>query len=71
MQLLEPKHFIMPFLAYAFSTLADNFIVARIAAKFKMTSVLASIYFLADGITGFSHIPLASLFYEVRLSIGL
>ena len=61
----------MPFLAYAFSTLAGNFTVARITAKFKMTLVLASIFFLADGITGFSYTPLAGLFYNVRPSIGL
>ena len=71
MQLLEPRHFIVPFLAYAFSTLDGHFIVAWIAAKFEMILVLASMFFLTDGITGFSHIPLASLFYEVRLSIGL
>ena len=52
----------MPFLEYTFSTLAGNFIVVRIVAKFKMTLVLASIFFLADGITGFSYTPLAGLF---------
>ena len=58
----------MPFMAYAFSTLDGHFIVAWITAKFEMILVLASVFFLTDGITGFSYTPLASL---LRLSIGL
>lgn len=51
MHLMQPKHFIMPFLAHALGTLAGAFIVAKLAASQKMRlAIVIGIVFLIGGI---------------------
>ena len=52
MHLMQPKHFIMPFLAHALGTLAGAFVTAIIALSHKMNLALAiGVLFLAGGIS--------------------
>jgi hypothetical protein len=58
MQLMEPKHFIMPFLAHAFGTFAGALVAALIAVNNKMLyAILISIVFLAGGIANVIMLP--------------
>jgi len=51
MEFLQPKHFIMPFLAHALGTLVGAFLAALIAANHKMKFALAiGFSFLIGGI---------------------
>lgn len=57
-QLLETKHYIMPFLAHALGTLAGAFIAARIAANRKgLFAMLIGTIFLLGGIKMASILP--------------
>ncbi|HLT34584.1 MAG TPA: hypothetical protein VKZ98_12380 [Aquaticitalea sp.] len=48
--LFEPKHFIFPFLAHAFGTLAGAFIAARIAINHKMIfAIVIGLFFMVGG----------------------
>jgi hypothetical protein len=50
MAMMEPRHFIFPFLAHALGTLAGAYLAARIAARRKMGMALViGIFFLAGG----------------------
>jgi len=52
MHLMQPKHFIMPFLAHALGTLAGAFVTAVIAISRKMNLALTvGVLFLAGGIS--------------------
>jgi uncharacterized membrane protein YqgA involved in biofilm formation len=52
MHLMQPKHFIMPFLAHALGTLTGAFVTAIIALSHKMNLALAiGVLFLAGGIS--------------------
>ena len=52
MSLMEPKHFIMPFLAHALGTFVGAFFAAMIAARHKMKFAIAiGILFLMGGIS--------------------
>ena len=68
MQFLELRHFTMPFMAYAFSTLDGHFIVAWIAAKFEMILVLASMFFLAVEVPVFFILPSPTCFIRLDLA---
>ena len=58
MHLMEPKHFLMPFLAHALGTLVGALIVAAIATKHKMRFALGvSIWFLIGGIINIILLP--------------
>lgn len=58
MHLLEPKHFLMPFLAHALGTFAGAWIAAMIAATHKMRFAIAiSIWFLIGGILNILMLP--------------
>ena len=51
MKIMEPKHFIMPFLAHALGTLVGAFVVAKIAASYKLRLALViGVIFLYGGI---------------------
>lgn len=52
MPLLQPKHFLMPFLAHALGTLAGAMVVAKLAASYKIKlAMIIGVLFLAGGIT--------------------
>lgn len=58
MHLMEPKHFIFPFLAHAVGTFVGAFIAATIAANHKMKfAMIIGILFLAGGITNVLMLP--------------
>ena len=58
MPLMEPKHFLMPFLAHALGTLVGAGITAAIASKYKMRfAVGISIWFLIGGIINVIILP--------------
>lgn len=58
MNLFEPRHFIMPFLAHALGTFAGAFLAAKIAASHQMKfALLIGILFLAGGITNIILLP--------------
>lgn len=58
MPLMEPKHFLMPFLAHALGTLIGAGITAAIASKCKMHfAVGISIWFLIGGIINVIILP--------------
>jgi len=58
MPLMEPKHFLVPFLAHALGTLIGAGIAAAIASKYKMRFAVAiSIWFLIGGIINVIILP--------------
>ncbi len=58
MQLMEPKHFLMPFLAHAIGTLAGAIITALLAVSHKTWLALAiGIFFLAGGVMEVISLP--------------
>lgn len=51
-KLLEPKHFIMPFLAHAFGTLTGSFVAALISPNKKfLVALIIGVLFLSGGIS--------------------
>jgi len=50
MHLLEPKHFIFPFLAHALGTFVGAYLAARIATKKLFFAMIIGIVFLSGGI---------------------
>ena len=58
MQLMEPKHFLMPFLAHALGTLTGAFVAAVIAKKNGMRiAMVIGVVFLLGGITSVMMLP--------------
>jgi hypothetical protein len=58
MHLLEPKHFIMPFLAHALGSIAGAYIAALIAASRKMLfALIVGTWFLLGGIMNIFMLP--------------
>jgi hypothetical protein len=58
MPLLEPKHFIFPFLAHALGTLVGAFIAAKLGASNKMIlALIIGAIFLSGGIAASLMIP--------------
>lgn len=58
MHLFEPKHFLFPFLAHSFGTLAGAVFAAKIAATHKLTiAVVIGIAFFAGGVTMVINLP--------------
>jgi hypothetical protein len=52
MHLMEPKHFLMPFLAHAFGTITGAFVAALITKKNEMSiAMFIGVVFLLGGIT--------------------
>jgi len=65
MNLFEPKHFIMPFLAHALGTFAAAFLATKIAASHQMKIALSiGILYLAGGITTIILLP-SPLWYSI------
>lgn len=58
MHLMEPKHFLFPFLAHAVGTFVGAFLAVKIAAKHKFRFAMAiSIAFLVGGIMNVMMLP--------------
>lgn len=69
--LLEAKHYIMPFLAHAIGTLVGAFLAAKIAAtrKFTMAMIIGS-FFLLGGISAAYMIPSPTWFIVLDLAVA-
>lgn len=68
MPLLEPRHFIFPFLAHALGTLAGAFVAARISRAHKLVSAgMVGAVFLVGGIVASTMIPAPAWFIAVDL----
>ncbi len=66
--LLEPRHFVFPFLAHALGTLVGAFIAARLAATSKLLmAIIIGLFFLAGGIAASFMIPAPSWFIALDL----
>ena len=71
MPLMEPKHFLMPFLAHAFGTLVGAIIAASMAANYKMRfAIIIGICFLVAGIMNVFMLPSPVWFTIVDLVIA-
>ena len=58
MHLMEPKHFLMPFLAHAFGTITGAFVAALITKKNEMSiAMFIGVVFLLGGITSVMMLP--------------
>ena len=58
MPLMEPKHFLMPFLAHAIGTLVGAILAASMAVNHKMRfAIIIGIFFLAGGIINIFMLP--------------
>lgn len=69
MHLLQPKHYIMPFLAHALGTFLGALIAATINAKHKMKFALGiSIWFMIGGIINIFMLPSPTWFTILDLS---
>ncbi len=65
MNLFEPKHFIMPFLAHALGTFAAAFLAIKIAPSHQMKIAIGiGIFYLAGGITNIILLP-SPLWYGI------
>lgn len=71
MPLMEPKHFLLPFLAHALGTLVGALITASIAANYKMRFAMAiGICFLVGGIWNIVVLPSPLWFTVVDLALA-
>ena len=69
MHLMQPKHFIMPFLAHALGTLVGAYIAATIAVNHKLKFALAiGGWFLLGGIVNIFMLPSPIWFTVVDLA---
>ena len=58
MHLMEPKHFLMPFLAHAFGTITGAFVAALIIKKNEMSiAMFIGVVFLLGGIASVMMLP--------------
>lgn len=71
MPLMEPKHFLMPFLAHALGAFVGAFIAAFIAASRKMTFAMGiGVFFLLGGIAAAFMIPAPLWFIAADLIVA-
>ncbi|WP_309612901.1 hypothetical protein [Flavobacterium sp.] len=71
MPLMEPKHFLLPFLAHALGTLVGALIAASIAATYKMRfAMVIGICFLVGGIMNIFMLPSPIWFTIVDLGLA-
>ena len=69
--LLEPKHFIFPFLAHALGTLVGAFLAAKLAAsKQLLMAMIIGLFTLAGGIAAVFMIPAPTWFIALDLLIA-
>lgn len=65
MHLMEPKHFLFPFLAHALGTLVGAWVAAMIAVGNKLRSALiVGFFFMAGGIANVMMLP-SPLWYSI------
>ncbi|CAN5678845.1 hypothetical protein BH24ACI3_BH24ACI3_07440 [soil metagenome] len=71
MPLMEPKHFLLPFLAHALGAFVGAFIAAFIAESRKMTFALGiGVFFLLGGIAAAFMIPAPMWFIAADLIVA-
>jgi hypothetical protein len=71
MHLMQPKHFIMPFLAHALGTLVGAYIAATIVVNHKMKFAVAiGGWFLLGGIVNIFMLPSPIWFTVVDLAVA-
>ena len=71
MSLLEPRHFITPFLAHALGTLVGAFVAYAVAASYKARFAYAiGVIFLAGGIAACFMIPAPAWFMALDLVVA-
>lgn len=71
MAIMEPKHFVMPFLAHAIGTLVGAFIAALIAATHKrIFALVVGIVFLIGGIYMVTMLPSPLWFTVLDLAVA-
>ncbi len=71
MPLMEPKHFLMPFLAHAFGTLVGAILAASMAVNYKMRfAMIIGICFLVGGIMNIFMLPSPVWFTIVDLGFA-
>lgn len=69
--LLEPRHFVFPFLAHALGTLVGAFVCAVIAAGWRTAFALViGVFFLAGGIAAANMIPAPTWFLVLDLGVA-
>jgi len=70
MPLMEPKHFLVPFLAHALGTIVGAFITVKIAANYKLPlALLIGLLFFIGGIYTVFVLP-APLWFDVVDLVG-
>jgi uncharacterized membrane protein YqgA involved in biofilm formation len=68
MHLMEPKHFLMPFLAHALGTLIGAFIAAKLgASRHMMLALIVGAFFLVGGISAVLMLPSPAWFTATDL----
>lgn len=68
MPLMQPKHFLMPFLAHALGTLAGAFVTVKMATKHKKSlAMIVAFVFLIGGIMMVFSLPTPSWFTALDL----
>lgn len=66
MTLMEPKHFVFPFLAHAVGTLVGAFLAALLAATHKMRFAMAiGVCFLVGGVMNIVMLPDAPMWFNI------
>ncbi|HEY8404538.1 MAG TPA: hypothetical protein VIK71_07995 [Flavobacteriales bacterium] len=71
MAIMQPKHFVMPFLAHAIGTLVGAFIAAKIAATHKRTfALVVGVVFLIGGIYMVTILPSPLWFNVLDLAVA-
>ncbi len=71
MHLMEPQHFLMPFLAHALGTLAGAVVASLIALKNKMLlAIVIGFFFLGGGIVNVVMLPSPVWFAVVDLVLA-
>lgn len=70
MSMMEPKHFLIPFLAHALGTLIGAFITVKIAANYKMPlALLVGLLFFVGGTINVMMLP-SPLWFNVVDLVG-
>lgn len=69
--LLQPIHFLTPFLGHALGTLAGALVAALVAAsRYKIVTLIIGLFFLAGGIAAATMIPAPGWFIAIDLVIA-
>ena len=69
--LLQPRHFLFPFLAHALGTLAGAYLTARLAiSRNSFLAILIGVFFLIGGIAAANMIPAPNWFVVTDLFLA-